>query len=754
MRRTSFDFGFSTAIDLMMKRVSNIISDGEPSTSPVRPSSANIGKLNYPMWVMPIRELLSLKKLREHEELVIEGKVVEWRKGMGGVIFVSHSWLGFNTPDPQCIKLPLLQKLLRKAATRSQPAFHAPVLAVTQAEKREFGAAREALQRAEYVWIDVASIPQVPGPDQVAGIHSLPAYVQLCECFLVLAPPAVHESGDLRDLRGWYRRGWCRVELLSNALCGDKALLVVQSASDISMQPSGGMIGRDWLRNPVGLADFAVDSDRELLGPVVHRLVEERKAHALRTGDKTMFRVLHANTTRLCMGTGFEVPVEAELNRWMATMGFDDEREGEGDTDARVKPTGLSPLMFAVWAGRVDLVRELIERGANVNVRLAASDWRFSTIQGWSPLIVAARFHDDAELIRLLLAHRADPTIEEHGVKSTAIHIACAEGNMAAFDALFEHDASLAAHPSVFGWSPLVAALMFGQAAALEHASKRLPQQASALISGAGDVFGSSALCLTLGLPSLIGDLPTMQAVLRAGADVNQPPGRVSAPPFRKMLRVIDFVGRWRGYSQGLGFVLAYGTRCTALHAAAFAGNLGAIALFLEHGAHVNSQLHPLRYTPLHLAALAGYDGAAERLLRAGGSLTLRDRRGRTAAQVARSRGHRELAAKLAGGGHRSILVDRAMISRVLERFRLRCSSALPTAPRRWSSTSPRRKTSLTKSGTSTRRTTCTGTSSSSRSSVTLTENTVDLESVKASIEADMFGSDLRIDAQVSEDAL
>ena len=88
--------------------------------------------------------------------------------------------------------------------------------------------------------------------------------------------------------------------------------------------------------------------------------------------------------------------------------------------------------------------------------------------------------------------------------------------------------------------------------------------------------------------------------------------------------------------------------RCTALHAAAFNGNLGALRqLLLERGADPSSTTHSHGMTPLHLAAAGGHEAIVNVLLDAGSPATARDGRKRTPAAWARRRGHAELAARL-----------------------------------------------------------------------------------------------------------
>ena len=96
---------------------------------------------------------------------------------------------------------------------------------------------------------------------------------------------------------------------------------------------------------------------------------------------------------------------------------------------------------------------------------------------------------------------------------------------------------------------------------------------------------------------------------------------------------------------------LVYANAGTALHAAAFFGNLGCVDVLLENGADASSTTHAhLKCcTPLHLAAHNGHEAVALRLLVAApAAVDVRDgRTRRTPAQWARRAGHLTLAKRL-----------------------------------------------------------------------------------------------------------
>ena len=54
----------------------------------------------------------------------------------------------------------------------------------------------------------------------VRAVRSIPAYVENCAIFLVLAPPCKHfdRVGEPLAFSSWLHRGWCRMEVLSTVL--------------------------------------------------------------------------------------------------------------------------------------------------------------------------------------------------------------------------------------------------------------------------------------------------------------------------------------------------------------------------------------------------------------------------------------------------------------------------------------------------------------------------------------------------------
>lgn len=89
----------------------------------------------FPMYVMPVSEVLKLNEFQPHEEL--KDRLVEWKPGMGKVLFCSHTWLKYKHPDDDAkSKIKMLQRILIKIRDNSRPSVICPFGALTTTPSR------------------------------------------------------------------------------------------------------------------------------------------------------------------------------------------------------------------------------------------------------------------------------------------------------------------------------------------------------------------------------------------------------------------------------------------------------------------------------------------------------------------------------------------------------------------------------------------------------------------------------------------
>ena len=85
---------------------------GPPTTLMTMPSGAEL----YSFWIVRVEDVLAMKTLKPHQQLLGEGKLVRWTPEIKSpVAFVSHQWLGWGHPDPEQQHLSLLKRTLRRA---------------------------------------------------------------------------------------------------------------------------------------------------------------------------------------------------------------------------------------------------------------------------------------------------------------------------------------------------------------------------------------------------------------------------------------------------------------------------------------------------------------------------------------------------------------------------------------------------------------------------------------------------------------
>jgi len=186
---------------------------------------------HYPMYTMDMATFLSLDTLRPHEEMQQKGRVHQWKRGDGPIIFLSHQWTSFSHPDHTNKQLHTVQAVLRaiirgemadlftdpfewRAFARANAPFTTTSLHGEWELLSPQGMAEEVAH--SQIWIDYACVPQYAEnqKERLLAIDSIPWYIDHSMNFFVVVPPIEHSElpGVSCDYYSWKQRGWCRLE--------------------------------------------------------------------------------------------------------------------------------------------------------------------------------------------------------------------------------------------------------------------------------------------------------------------------------------------------------------------------------------------------------------------------------------------------------------------------------------------------------------------------------------------------------------
>ncbi|CAK0853335.1 unnamed protein product [Prorocentrum cordatum] len=162
--------------------------------------------LRFPMAVLQMGAFMDMGSFIPHEEIrQNQGSMLAWLDTPEDIdefvehnfiIFLSHQWLSWTTPDPDNLQYECAKSAVADCALQ-----------------------KEWDQGKVHVWLDVCSIPQKNKSQQSSAISSLPIYASSAHAFIVIAPEAVHKDlCQICSLETYQNRAWCRAELLSHSL--------------------------------------------------------------------------------------------------------------------------------------------------------------------------------------------------------------------------------------------------------------------------------------------------------------------------------------------------------------------------------------------------------------------------------------------------------------------------------------------------------------------------------------------------------
>ncbi|XP_014679678.1 PREDICTED: putative ankyrin repeat protein RF_0381 [Priapulus caudatus] len=275
--------------------------------------------------------------------------------------------------------------------------------------------------------------------------------------------------------------------------------------------------------------------------------------------------------------------------------------EAGADPNVTETENGKTPLMEAAWEGKEAVVQMLLSHGADAN---AANSY------GETSLHHAAR-SGQLDIVRLLLEAGADPNVAATDIRVTPLMWAAWEGAEAVVRMLLSHGADANAanccgqtslrHAAHYGQldtmlllleagaDPNVAETENGKTPLMEAARKGKEAVVQMLLShgadaNAADSYGETSLHHA----AHYGQLHIMLLLLEAGADPNVAETQSGKTPLMKVMRECEEAAVQMLLSHGANANAADSHGETSLHHAAYLGQLDIVRLLLEAGADPN----------------------------------------------------------------------------------------------------------------------------------------------------------------------
>lgn len=408
----------------------------------------------YPMFVMKVSDALELTVIEDHQELLAKCKVTVFTPGME-VIFVSHQWLSRAHPDPDRSQFAVLQDALRNVigGMRVMECGRTSVSPLGSDSFRSYLAGERGRRLADaHIWYDYFAIPQVTSPrasanvceELGAAVSSIPAYIDNCEHFFVLAPPLLHKDhGGLCNRHSWSERGWCRAELVARCFSGREEIpicAVSQTSLAVKTFPFA------WIHCMPRYGDFSVEDDRKKVCRFMFKCMRRRADKHLLDGRLFEFRFLRAMTVHV---SADEERAEA-IDSWLEDYKFSGPLSlGSG---------GWAPIHFAALEGNLPILSSLLAAGEEVDRLTMEEHAEFSSFAGCTPLALVALYVPDSSLAvdvaRSLLSMRASAGATQMGrtLLNFAAMGAARDPDLCAL--LIDHGVSIE-QPDGYGFTPL-----------------------------------------------------------------------------------------------------------------------------------------------------------------------------------------------------------------------------------------------------------------------------------------------------------
>jgi len=211
----------------------------------VKAAIISMTQTRFPAVFLRFDQFQGLGKMMSHESLRAKGlltiidtyaELMDFCKE-NPTVFISHQWLSFFVPDPDCIQYDSIVESVNQLAVQDN-----------------------LKPSACYIWLDYFSIPQANPFLQAMAIDSLGVYASACRYFIVAAPPAEHREKKITcDHDTYAGRGWCRLEQWARMQDGLQNMYLMRGGD---LEPIADMA--HWYEQSVKVFEgqFTVDTDK------------------------------------------------------------------------------------------------------------------------------------------------------------------------------------------------------------------------------------------------------------------------------------------------------------------------------------------------------------------------------------------------------------------------------------------------------------------------------------------------------------
>eukprot|EP00929_Paragymnodinium_shiwhaense_P079870 TRINITY_DN41638_c0_g1_i1.p1 TRINITY_DN41638_c0_g1~~TRINITY_DN41638_c0_g1_i1.p1 ORF type:complete len:646 (-),score=107.59 TRINITY_DN41638_c0_g1_i1:366-2303(-) len=435
---------FAVTVDEHALRVSGYVmkeEDEEQGKVGSSPERQPVNEMLFPMYVVPYKDFLAMEQVQAQQDLQKAGVLKEFSPSMGHTLFVSHQWVGAAHPDPGFEQLACLQQALKNLLDGSAE------VALTYFDAA-FGVADERVTAADllarplFIWYDYFSIPQIvargenQNVDQDLGmaVDSIPAYIEMSEFFFILAPHCLQEDTQLPlDYQTWRERGWCRAERAARMLAVSKKRMTIVT-SPHNLQAVDSL--ESYLAS-VGNGQFTVEGDKARIAPFVQNMlrrkletIEDKRSHKYRLFSCLRFKMM-AGLPAVAANHRLSVRSQSSRVRRMSRavdecwLRIDNFLEELGFADARAHEAGCwTPLCYAACAGSWSLMKQLLDAKADPNEGTGEVDSLLMLSTGSLPSDICALLSHNEALEMLLELQVKEDGIDEAHLKSALFNCA------------------------------------------------------------------------------------------------------------------------------------------------------------------------------------------------------------------------------------------------------------------------------------------------------------------------------------------